>query len=104
AALLCAAIRLGAMSANAGPAPITHLSAFGTALGLAFQVIDDILDVTQTSETLGKSAGKDLASEKATYPSIVGLEQSRKVAKKLTAEAHNSLKSFGRKADVLRGL
>ena len=53
------------------------------ALGLAFQVIDDILDVTQSSETLGKSAGKDLVSEKATYPSVIGLEESRKVGEKI---------------------
>jgi geranylgeranyl diphosphate synthase, type II len=104
AALLRTAIRLGAMSANAKPAQLANLSGFGTSLGLAFQVIDDILDVTQSSETLGKSAGKDLASKKATYPSVVGLEQSRKAAKKLTGEAHKSLKPFGRKADILCGL
>ena len=89
AALLRSSIRFGAMSANATPAQLGNLSNFGNALGLAFQVIDDILDVTQTSETLGKSAGKDLAAEKATYPSVVGLERSRKVARKLTEEAHN---------------
>ena len=104
AALLRAAIRLGAMSANATPARLESLSLFGTALGLAFQVIDDILDVTQSSETLGKSAGKDVTAEKATYPSVVGLEESRKAAKKLTEEAHRSLKAFGRKADILHGI
>jgi geranylgeranyl diphosphate synthase, type II len=104
AALLRATIRLGAMSANATPARLESLSSFGTSLGLAFQVIDDILDVTQTSETLGKSAGKDLVSEKATYPSVIGLEESRKVAKRLTEEAHRSLKPFSRKADILHGL
>ena len=104
AALLRATIRLGAMSANATPARLHSLSDFGTALGLAFQVIDDILDVTQSSETLGKSAGKDLASEKATYPSVIGLEASRKVARKLTEEAHRSLKPFGLKAEILHGL
>jgi geranylgeranyl diphosphate synthase type II len=104
AALLRATIRLGAMSANATPARLESLSDFGMLLGLAFQVIDDILDVTQTSETLGKSAGKDLASEKATYPSVIGLERSRKVAKRLTEEAHRSLKPFARKAEVLHGL
>jgi geranylgeranyl diphosphate synthase, type II len=104
AALLRATIRLGAMSANATPARLHSLSDFGMALGLAFQVIDDILDVTQSSETLGKSAGKDLASEKATYPSVIGLEASRKVARKLTEEAHRSLKPFGRKAEILHGL
>jgi geranylgeranyl diphosphate synthase type II len=104
AALLRASIRLGAMSANATPARLESLSQFGTALGLAFQVIDDILDVTQSSETLGKSAGKDVTAEKATYPSVVGLEESRKAAKKLTEEAHRSLKAFGRKADILHGI
>ncbi len=104
AALLCAAIRLGAMSANAMPSRLQSLSEFGMALGLAFQVIDDILDVTQSSETLGKSAGKDLVSEKATYPSVIGLEESRKMAKKLTEEAHQSLKTFAGKATILHGL
>jgi geranylgeranyl diphosphate synthase type II len=104
AALLRATIRVGAMSANAAPTRLERLSEFGTALGLAFQVIDDILDVTQSSETLGKSAGKDLVSEKATYPSVIGLEESRKMAKSLTEEAHRSLKTFGRKAEILHGL
>jgi geranylgeranyl diphosphate synthase type II len=104
AALLRATIRVGAMSANAAPTRLESLSEFGTALGLAFQVIDDILDVTQSSETLGKSAGKDLISEKATYPSVIGLEESRKMAKSLTEEAHRSLKTFGRKAEILHGL
>ena len=104
AALLRATIRLGAMSANATAARVECLSEFGMALGLAFQVIDDILDVTQSSETLGKSAGKDLVSEKATYPSVIGLEASRKVAKRLTEQAHRSLKPFARKAEILHGL
>jgi geranylgeranyl diphosphate synthase type II len=104
AALLRATIRLGAMSANATQARLENLSKFGMALGLAFQVIDDILDVTQNSETLGKSAGKDLAAEKATYPAVIGLEESRKVAKNLTEEAHRSLRPFGRKADILHGI
>ena len=104
AALLCAAIRLGAMSANATPSRLQSLSEFGMALGLAFQVIDDILDVTQSSETLGKSAGKDLVSEKATYPSVIGLKESRKMAKKLTEKAHQSLKTFTGQAATLHGL
>ncbi len=104
AALLRTTIRLGAMSANASPARLASLSVFGMSLGLAFQVIDDILDVTQSSETLGKSAGKDLISEKATYPSIIGLEASRKAAKKLTEEAHRSLKPFSGNAEILHGL
>jgi geranylgeranyl diphosphate synthase type II len=104
AALLSSSIRLGAMSANAAPAQLKSLSDFGKSLGLAFQVIDDILDVTQTSETLGKSAGKDVTAEKATYPSVVGLERSREIAQRLTHESHAALKPFGRKAEILHGL
>jgi geranylgeranyl diphosphate synthase, type II len=104
AALLSSSIRLGAMSANASPSALQNLSGFGHALGLAFQVIDDILDVTQTSETLGKSAGKDLTAEKATYPSIVGLERSREIARRLTREAHTALKPLGKKAETLHAI
>ena len=66
---------------------LSSLEEFGQSTGLAFQVIDDILDVTQSSETLGKSAGKDEAVNKATYPSIHGLEKSKKIAEKLTVKA-----------------
>jgi geranylgeranyl diphosphate synthase type II len=104
AALLTASVRLGAMSANATPTQLKAITAFGRALGLAFQVIDDILDVTQTSEQLGKSAGKDVAAKKATYPAVMGLEKSRTEAKRLTSEAHRSLKSLGNRAIVLRAL
>ncbi|HQZ29682.1 MAG TPA: polyprenyl synthetase family protein [Verrucomicrobiales bacterium] len=101
AALLTASIRLGAMTANATPAQLEALSVYGQSLGLAFQVIDDILDVTQTSETLGKSAGKDEATAKSTYPALFGLEKSRKEAARLTKKAHDALKPFGKKAERL---
>ena len=104
AALLTTAIRFGAMSANAPAARLAALSTFGESLGLAFQVIDDILDVTQTSEKLGKSAGKDLTAHKATYPSVLGLDGAREQARRLTAEAHAALESFGASADALRAL
>ena len=104
AALLRSSIRLGAMSANATPAQLRNLSDFGRSLGLAFQVIDDILDVTQTTEKLGKSAGKDIAAEKATFPAVVGLEKSRKIAQKLTKEAREALRPFGKRAEVLLGM
>jgi geranylgeranyl diphosphate synthase type II len=65
-------------------------------------VIDDILDVTQTSEKLGKSAGKDVAAQKATYPAVIGLEKSRVEARRLTRRAHAALSPFGRDADRLR--
>ena len=104
AALLTATLRLGAMAANASPKQLAAITDFGRALGLAFQVIDDILDVTQTSEKLGKSAGKDVAAKKATYPAVIGLEQSRAEARRLTSKAHSSLISLGENAAVLRAL
>jgi geranylgeranyl diphosphate synthase type II len=104
AAMLIASVRLGAMSANAKPNELEAISAFGAALGLAFQVIDDILDVTQTTEKLGKSAGKDVAAQKATYPAVIGLEKSREEAQRLTNEAHAALEVFRAKADTLHAL
>jgi geranylgeranyl diphosphate synthase type II len=101
AALLTTSLRLGAMSANATPAELEALTTFGYNLGLAFQVIDDILDVTQSTEVLGKTAGKDEAVEKATYPSIIGLAASRKEAAKLTKAAMDALKPLGTKAKRL---
>ena len=104
AALLRSSVRLGAMSANATAQQLQRLSDFGRALGLAFQVIDDILDVTQTSEKLGKSAGKDIAAEKATFPAVVGLDRSRKVARRLTEEAREALRPLGKRAETLHTL
>ncbi len=102
AALLTSALRLGGMTANATPAKLEALTNFGYALGLAFQVIDDILDVTQSTEVLGKTAGKDEAVEKSTYPAILGLEASRKEAARLTKAAMDALKPFGKKAARLQ--
>src|SRR5438094_6682688 len=104
AAILTASVCLGAMSANAPSKELAAMTKFGRALGLAFQVIDDILDVTQTSEKLGKSAGKDVAAQKATYPATIGLEKSRAEAKRLTKQAHDALSIFGKKADALHAL
>src|SRR5437588_709342 len=104
AAILTASVGLGAMSANATAKELAAITKFGRALGLAFQVIDDILDVTQTSEKLGKSAGKDIAAQKATYPAIIGLEKSRAEAKRLTKQAHAALSTFGAKGDALHAL
>ena len=101
AALLTTSLRLGAMTANATPAKLEALTKFGYNLGLAFQVIDDILDVTQTTEKLGKTAGKDQAVEKATYPAIIGLDASRKEAAKLTKAAMAALRPLGKKATRL---
>ncbi|HEV2095084.1 MAG TPA: farnesyl diphosphate synthase [Chthoniobacterales bacterium] len=104
AALLKTSLRLGAMSANASEQKLEALTEFGDALGLAFQIIDDILDVTQTSERLGKSAGKDAAARKATYPAVIGLDQSRREARRLTERAHSALGDFGAKGNCLREL
>lgn len=98
AALLTTSVRLGAMTANATPRKLEALTTFGYNLGLAFQVIDDILDVTQTTEMLGKTAGKDEAVEKSTYPAILGLEKSRREAARLTRKALGSLVPLGKKA------
>jgi geranylgeranyl diphosphate synthase type II len=73
-------------------------------VGLAFQVIDDILDVTQTTEQLGKTAGKDAAVQKATYPRLVGLDESRRIAARLTSRAYRALDSFGGGAEALMAL
>src|SRR4029077_5373865 len=103
-ALLCCAVRLGGMSANCTPAQLRALTDFGYHVGLAFQVIDDILDVTQTSEQLGKTAGKDTKAQKATYPAIVGLEKSRRIAQLLTQRAFAALKIFQGRAVALEAL
>ena len=103
-ALLCCSVRLGGMSANCSPARLDALTRFGYNVGLAFQIIDDILDVTQTSEQLGKTAGKDAAARKATYPSIVGMEKSRKIAARLTRNAFEALAVFQGGARALEAM
>jgi geranylgeranyl diphosphate synthase type II len=103
-ALLCCSVRLGGMSANCTPAQLQALTDFGYHVGLAFQVIDDILDVTQSSAKLGKTAGKDVTSQKATYPKLVGLEKSRQIAEQLTGKAFAALKVFRGRAVALEAL
>lgn len=106
-ALLCCSVRLGGISANCTAAQLKALTDFGYNVGLAFQIIDDILDITQTSEQLGKTAGKDTAAQKATYPSIVGMEKSRALAKQLTNRAFAALSrvaGFKGKAVALEAL
>ena len=103
-ALLCCSARLGGMSANCSPAQLQALTDFGYHVGLAFQIIDDILDITQTSAQLGKTAGKDTKAQKATYPSIIGLEKSRVIARRLTDRAFGALKIFRGRAEALEAL
>lgn len=104
AALLTTSLRLGGMTANATPEHLAALTEFGYHLGLAFQVIDDILDVTQSTDKLGKTAGKDEAANKATYPSILGLEESKAEAKLLTGKALAALEVFGDSGKTLEAI
>jgi geranylgeranyl diphosphate synthase, type II len=103
-ALLEASVVCGAIIANANPEDITRLSQYAQNIGLAFQIIDDILDITATDEQLGKTAGKDLQAQKATYPSLWGLEKSRLKAQELVDNAIAQLASYGVKAEPLRAV
>ena len=103
-ALLTCSVRLGGMSANCTATQLRALTAFGNYVGLAFQVIDDILDVTRTTKQLGKTAGKDLKASKATYPAIVGLEKSKNIAKQLTDKSFAALKPLKGKAKALEAI
>jgi geranylgeranyl diphosphate synthase type II len=104
AAMIVLSLRLGAMIAGASPGQLKALTEYGQALGLAFQIQDDILDVTATSEQLGKSAGKDLKASKATYPAVIGLEASRREAEKQTRAALRALDPLGARGSRLREL
>ena len=104
AALITASLVSGGLYAGAGDGEVARLRAFGLGIGLAFQIVDDILDVTQTSEQLGKTAGKDTASEKATYPALFGIEASTKKADSLVNDAFAELKEFGERAETLKEL
>ena len=102
--LLRAALKLGGMSAGATAAQVVALDRFGFALGLAFQIQDDILDATQSAKKLGKTAGKDAAAGKMTFPALFGLEKSQALAEQWTDEAIASLESFGPRGETLRHL
>lgn len=104
AALITASLVSGGLYAGAKDGEVAHLRAFGMGIGLAFQIVDDVLDVTQTSEQLGKTAGKDTASEKATYPALFGIEASVRKADALVEQAFSELESFGERADTLKEL
>jgi farnesyl diphosphate synthase len=103
-ALLRCAVRLGALAAGADPGSRAALDRFADALGLAFQVRDDLLDVEGDSRVLGKTAGKDAAQDKATFPSVVGIEASRERLRTLAAEMEQALAPFGARAAALRRL
>lgn len=103
-ALLTASLVTGCYFAGAKATEVQRVREFGRAAGLAFQIADDILDVTQTSEQLGKTAGKDLSAEKATYPALYGLEKAEQMASQLINQACSALDSFGNRADTLKEL
>lgn len=103
-ALLETSVVSGAILAGAGPEEVQKLSQYAQNIGLAFQIIDDILDITATQEELGKTAGKDLAAQKATYPSLWGIEESRNQAQQLIDSAIDKLADYGEKAAPLRAI
>src|SRR5438270_929516 len=104
AALITASVVSGGMYAGATASQVARLRTFGQSVGLAFQIVDDVLDVTQTSEQLGKTAGKDVAAEKATYPALFGLDESLKKADALVTTACDELDSFGERSETLKAL
>jgi geranylgeranyl diphosphate synthase type II len=104
AALISASVVTGGLYAGADDKAVGQLRSFGRSIGLAFQIVDDVLDVTQTSEQLGKTAGKDTAAEKATYPALFGVDESVKKAAALVDLALAALDGFGSRADVLKDL
>ena len=97
-ALLRASLRFGAICAGAAAAQYDALSCYGEHIGLAFQIVDDILDVEASSATLGKTAGKDAQQHKVTFPAVYGLEASRRMAEEECARAHRVLQPFGARA------
>jgi geranylgeranyl diphosphate synthase type II len=104
AALITASMVSGGLYAGGNDDAVCQLRTFGQSIGLAFQIVDDVLDVTQTSEQLGKTAGKDMAAEKATYPALFGIDESIRRADLLVDKAVTALDSFGARADTLKAL
>jgi geranylgeranyl diphosphate synthase type II len=103
-ALIQAAVRMGGMFGEASSAQLDKLSAYGSAIGTAFQIVDDILDVEGTTESLGKTAGKDAEQQKATFPALYGLERSKELAAKQLDLALAAVASFGDDGRWLRGI
>ena len=103
-ALLACAVELGGIAANLNANQMAQLQKYSIALGLAFQIVDDVLDATADSQTLGKTAGKDAANDKPTYVTLMGLDYAQKQAKGLQETAISSLDSFGEKAQALKDL
>jgi geranylgeranyl diphosphate synthase, type II len=104
AALITASVVSGGIYAGATAADVRRLRTYGQSIGLAFQIVDDVLDLTQTSEQLGKTAGKDAAAEKATYPALFGIEESVRKADALVDQACAELNEYGSAASTLKDL
>ena len=104
AALITASLASGGIYADATEDELSRLRVVGQSVGLAFQIVDDVLDVTQSSEQLGKTAGKDTAAEKVTYPSLFGVEESLRRADALVEKAFAALSAFGDRAETLKSL
>jgi geranylgeranyl diphosphate synthase type II len=104
AALITASVVSGGIYGGATAAQVARLRTFGQSVGLAFQIVDDVLDVTQTSEQLGKTAGKDTAAEKTTYPALFGIDESLRKADTLVDQACDGLNEFGPSASTLKEL
>jgi geranylgeranyl diphosphate synthase type II len=100
-ALLRASVRMGAIYAGADETQLNALTCFGEHIGLAFQIVDDVLDVEQSSEALGKTAGKDAQQKKITFPAVYGLERSRHMAEQERLAAHAALRPFGNRTERL---
>jgi geranylgeranyl diphosphate synthase type II len=103
-ALIRASVVSGGLYVGGSTEQIEGLRRFGVAIGLAFQIVDDVLDITQSSEQLGKTAGKDTATEKLTYPALFGVDESLRKADALIAEAESALDRFGERAEILKRL
>ena len=101
-ALLRASVRMGAIYAGASHAQLDGLTRYGEHIGLAFQIVDDVLDVEQSSEALGKTAGKDAQQHKITFPAVYGIERSREMAEQERLNAHLALGHFDERAERLR--
>ncbi|MCI5149551.1 MAG: polyprenyl synthetase family protein, partial [Candidatus Electrothrix sp. MAN1_4] len=103
-ALITAAVRMGALTAQANQAQLDALTRYGDAIGLAFQIVDDLLDVTASTEQLGKTAGTDVEQGKATYPAFFGKKKTQALAQEAVNSAQEALSSFDERAKPLRAL
>ena len=103
-ALITASVQAGAALAGSSPEQFRALTLYGNWIGLAFQIVDDLLNVEGTTEQLGKTAGSDAAMDKATYPALFGVAKTREKAQEAVAQALDALAGFDQRADILREL